>query len=98
MISRLLRPPRLRTAGDGEAGELRHATWMELFYDLVFVVAVAALSGRLHDDDSPAGILRFAALFVPVWWAWVGDTIYAARTREVCLLAAYPVPATTAVQ
>ena len=77
MISRLLRPPRLRTAEEG--GELRHATWMELFYDLVFVVAVAALSGRLHDDDSLAGILRFAGLFVPVWWAWVGHTIYAAR-------------------
>jgi low temperature requirement protein LtrA len=77
MISRLLRPPRLRTAEEG--GELRHATWIELFYDLVFVVAVAALSGRLHDDDSLAGILLFAGLFVPVWWAWVGHTIYAAR-------------------
>lgn len=55
MISRLLRPPRLRTAEEG--GELRRATWMELFYDLVFVVAVAALSSRLHDDDSPTGIL-----------------------------------------
>lgn len=77
MISRLLRPPRLRTAEEG--GELRRATWMELFYDLVFVVAVAALSSRLHDDGSPTGILRFAGLFVPVWWAWVGHTIYAAR-------------------
>jgi low temperature requirement protein LtrA len=77
MISRLLRPPRLRAA-DAE-GELRHATWMELFYDLVFVVAVAALSGRLHEDASLAGILLFAGLFVPVWWAWVGHTIYAAR-------------------
>jgi len=38
-------------------------------------VAVAALSGRLQDDDSPTGILRFAGLFVPIWWAWVGHTI-----------------------
>ena len=62
MISRLLRPPRLR-----------HATWMELFYDLVFVVAVSALGGRLSDDYSPAGILQFVGLFVPVWWAGVGQ-------------------------
>ena len=77
MISRLLRPPRLRTAEEG--GELRHTTWMEAFYDLIFVVAVAALGKRLYNDDSPAGILQFAGLFVPVWWAWVGHTIYAAR-------------------
>jgi low temperature requirement protein LtrA len=77
MISRLLRPPRLRTVE--EVGELRHTTWMEAFYDLVFVVAVAALGKRLYQDASPAGILQFAGLFVPVWWAWVGHTIYAAR-------------------
>ncbi len=77
MILRLLRPPCLRTAEEG--GELRHTTWMEAFYDLVFVVTVAALGKRLYNDDSPAGILRFAGLFVPVWWAWVGHTIYAAR-------------------
>jgi low temperature requirement protein LtrA len=65
MISRLLRPPRLRTAEEG--GELRHATWMEHFYDLVFVVAVAAPGRRLYNDASPAGVLRFAGSFVPVW-------------------------------
>ena len=80
MISRLLRPPRLRTTlEEGETSDLRHATWMELFYDLVFVVAVSALGGRLSDDYSPAGILQFVCLFVPVWWAWVGHTIYSAR-------------------
>src|SRR3712207_5915000 len=77
MISQLLRPPRLRTAETG--GELRHATWMELFFDLVFVVAVAALGSRLSEDYSLTGIFQFGALFVPVWWAWVGHTIYAAR-------------------
>src|SRR3712207_1057464 len=80
MISRLLRPPRLRTTlEEGETSDLRHATWMELFYDLVFVVAVSALDGRLSDDYSPAGILQFVCLFVPVWGAWVGHTIYSAR-------------------
>lgn len=77
MLSRLIRPPRLRTAG--VEGEIRRATWMELFYDLVFVVAVAQLGNRLSGDHSLAGALKFVALFVPVWWAWVGHTIYAAR-------------------
>jgi low temperature requirement protein LtrA len=75
-MRRLLSPLRLRTA-DGE-GELRHATWLELFYDLVFVVAMSALASRLGRDYSPGGVLRFVGLFLPVWWAWVGHTIYAA--------------------
>jgi low temperature requirement protein LtrA len=76
VISRLLRPPRLRaTLEEGEASDLRHATWMELFYDLVFVVAISALGGRLSDDYSPAGILQFVGLFIPVWWAWSGRRV-----------------------
>ena len=35
----ILRPPKLRTAGTEE--KERHATWLELFYDLVIVVAVS---------------------------------------------------------
>src|SRR5262245_4163289 len=67
------RPPRLRAFDAGE----RHATWLELFFDLCFVAAVAALAADLHRDPTPAGALRFAGLFVPVWWAWMGYTWYA---------------------
>jgi len=35
------RPPRLRTVG--AADEERHATWLELFFDLVFVICIAVL-------------------------------------------------------
>src|SRR5437879_2897466 len=41
-FSRFLEPPRLRTA-EAERYEERHATWIELFLDLVFVVAIAEL-------------------------------------------------------
>jgi len=71
-----LRPPRLRTASSTDD---RSATWLELFYDLVFVVAVAALGHRLLVDHSPQGIAIFAALFVPLWWSWAGFTFYADR-------------------
>lgn len=69
--------PRLRSGEEAESE--RHATWLELFYDLVFVAAVAQLAGTLSNDYSPAGMLRFGALFVPVWWAWVGHTYYLTR-------------------
>lgn len=74
--SRLLDPPRLRVL---DTEEERRATWLELFFDLVFVVAVAELGNVLSDDATPGGLLRFLALFVPVWWAWAGFTFYANR-------------------
>jgi hypothetical protein len=64
MLSRLIRPPRVRTAG--AEGEIRRATWMELFYDLVFVVT--QLGNRLSTDHTFVGVLGFVALFIPVWW------------------------------
>jgi low temperature requirement protein LtrA len=70
-------PPRLRTLED-DADE-RHATWLELFFDLVFVVAIAQLADGLSEDPSVRGFLIFAGLFVAVWWAWVGYTFYADR-------------------
>jgi low temperature requirement protein LtrA len=76
--SRWHEPPRLRTL-EGDDGDERHATWLELFFDLVFVVAVAQLADGLAEDPSFRGFLVFAGLFVPVWWAWVGYTFYADR-------------------
>ncbi|MDQ1414108.1 MAG: hypothetical protein QOE07_2696 [Acidimicrobiaceae bacterium] len=69
-------PPQLRTLTDAEA---RHASDLELFFDLVLAVAVAALGQALTSNPSLTGFVRFAALFVPVWWAWVGYTFYADR-------------------
>jgi low temperature requirement protein LtrA len=71
-------PPRIRTV-DPDDGDERHATWLELFFDLVFVVAIAQLADGLAEDPSVEGFLIFAGLFVPVWWAWVGYTFYADR-------------------
>ena len=71
-------PPRLRTVDDDD-GDERHATWLELFFDLVFVVAIAQLADGLAEDPSLRGFLIFAGLFVAVWWAWVGYTFYADR-------------------
>jgi low temperature requirement protein LtrA len=69
--------PRLRTSLD-EVDE-RRATWLELFFDLVFVVAIADLSHQLVVDHSATGFAEFAGLFVPVWVAWQGYMAYADR-------------------
>ena len=73
----LWKPPRLRSA-EGAAEE-RHATWLELFYDLLFAAVVAQLTFQLSQDLSGFGVLTFVVLCVPVWWAWVGQSFYATR-------------------
>jgi low temperature requirement protein LtrA len=57
----------------------RRATWLELFYDLVFVVVIFQLAHNLEEDFSLYGFLGFLALFVPVWWSWIGAVFYATR-------------------
>jgi low temperature requirement protein LtrA len=75
-LARFLDPPRLRTL---EAEEDRRATWLELFFDLVFVAAVAETAATLSDDPTVVGFGRFLALFLPIFWAWAGFTFYATR-------------------
>ncbi|WP_315788702.1 low temperature requirement protein A [Fischerella sp. JS2] len=76
-MTNFLQPPRLRIGEDSQ--EERHATWLELFYDLVFVVAVSQLAHNLKENVSLAGYLGFVFLFIPVWWSWIGTTMYANR-------------------
>ncbi len=55
----------------------RRATWLELFFDLVFVVAISGLAHVLHDHLDWSGIVNFAALFIPIWWLWIDFSYFA---------------------
>lgn len=72
-----LEPPRLRTTGDPL--EERHATWFELFFDLVFAAALSQLAAALAREPRAATFARFVGLFIVVVWAWVLYTMYANR-------------------
>ena len=69
-------PPRLQTL---EQNRGRTATWLELFYDLAFVVVVAVLGERLHRDLSWTGLASFTGYFALLWWLWASHTFYADR-------------------
>ncbi len=54
--------------------EGRKASWFELFFDLVFVTAVAGLATRFARAFRRAGLPRFC---LPSWfcgWLWLGHT------------------------
>ncbi|MFL6468356.1 MAG: low temperature requirement protein A [Pyrinomonadaceae bacterium] len=57
----------------------RHASWLELFFDLVFVLAVSKVAAVLGRDSDLTAFLEFLVLFILVWWSWVGYTFYADR-------------------
>jgi low temperature requirement protein LtrA len=54
----------------------KRVSWAELFFDLVFVFAVTQVSALLHEDHSWAGVGRALILFAPMYWAWVGVTVF----------------------
>lgn len=57
----------------------RHATWLELFYDLIFVIAISQLTTFFSEDLTLMSLWQFVFLFFPIWWAWSGHTMYANR-------------------
>jgi low temperature requirement protein LtrA len=65
-----------------KGSETRHAGWLELFYDLLFVVLVAQLAHPLLARPGREAGLRLLALFLPAWWMWVGSTLYTNLTGE----------------
>jgi low temperature requirement protein LtrA len=54
-------------------------TWLELFFDLVFVAAVAQVAEPLREHYGFAELLRFTPLFLLVWWAWTGRAMFTTR-------------------
>ena len=75
-INKLIQPPRL---WPGDSSNARRVTWLELFFDLIFVAAVAQVDAPLSSNYSLPGVFRFLAFFLLVWWAWHGHTFYSTR-------------------
>jgi low temperature requirement protein LtrA len=74
-----LTPLRPSVCGSPPAEHPRRVTWVELFFDLVFVAAVAQVGTPLGDDYTLGGLGRYAFLLAVIWWAWNGYAMYATR-------------------
>ncbi len=60
----------LRNHGGGHAP----VSFLELFFDLVFVFAITQLSYFLKDHLSLTGFAEALVLFLAIWWAWIYTT------------------------
>lgn len=61
----------------------RRATWLECFFDLIFVVTIDdvthVLSHTRGGHLDPLQFWKFVLIFIPLWWIWASHTIYANR-------------------
>ncbi len=61
--------------------EHRQASFLELFFDLCFVVAIAQAAAQLHhavaEGHIVSGIINFSMVFFAIWWAWMNFTWFA---------------------
>ena len=68
-------------AGRDPGEDHRAATPLELFFDLVFVVAVSyasdSLAHGLAEGRVTASLSNYALVFFAIWWAWVNFTWFA---------------------
>ena len=66
------RPP--RPHGETIAG--RTVSFLELFYDLVYVAVIAQAAHHLAEHVSVRGFAEFAVVFALIWIAWVNGSLY----------------------
>jgi low temperature requirement protein LtrA len=71
---KLIHPPALSALD-----RIRRVGWIELFFDLIFVAAIAQVGIPLTSDYSLAGLLRYGFEFTLIWSAWNGHTLYLTR-------------------
>ena len=69
----------MRPRDPGEEG--RAASSLELFFDLVFVIAVSIAASHLHDTVTAGhlgeGLAKYLMIFFAIWWAWMNFTWFA---------------------
>ncbi|WP_405485318.1 low temperature requirement protein A [Nocardia sp. NBC_00511] len=54
----------------------RHASWMELFFDLVAVAGIGQLTHLLHHGPSFGDLALYMVLYLAFWTAWACITMY----------------------
>jgi low temperature requirement protein LtrA len=63
---------------DHETGAVQHGkrvSWVELYFDLIFVFAVSQVAHAIVAEPVWARVLQALGLFATLWWTWVGFAV-----------------------
>lgn len=75
MRNRWYHKAELHTSEKGE----KKVSWLELFFDLIFVAAFIQLGDALSGNVSLVSFLKFVASFIPLWLVWLSFSYYLNR-------------------
>lgn len=56
--------------------EDRRVSWLELFYDLVYVIAISRITYYFSHHVNAEGFLEYAFLFILIFWGWLNGSLY----------------------
>lgn len=59
-----------------EDGSHRQSDWLELLFDLAFVICIANLSHQLSKDFAVSDLFSYVGFLIPIWWVWNQFTWY----------------------
>ena len=54
----------------------RKISWLELFYDLVYVIAISTITHYMAQQFSLNALLDYLYLFVIIYWGWLNGSLY----------------------
>ncbi len=71
----------------------RKVSWLELFYDLVYVIAIARITHQFSENMNVSSFLDYLYFFIMIFWGWLNGSLYhdlhsteGLRTRLMTLL------------
>lgn len=56
--------------------EERRISWLELFYDLVYVIAISRITHHFALHITVNGFLEYVSLFILIFWGWLNGSLY----------------------
>jgi low temperature requirement protein LtrA len=52
------------------------STWLELFFDLIYVAILIEMGNLLSHNLTMQGVVEFALLFIPIFWSWLAIVFF----------------------